>query len=137
MKTRREAALHPAIIRVVDRRTVMDGSIEFPALPALADHILQRIVDCVAGFGHVFSREETGALRDLLVRALAQGYEVSSESRLVFQFKTPPGKGVEYNVGIRQLTMEERYEIWSSMRKPPLFGKLPDARVMDAAAELG
>ena len=59
LKTRREAALRPAVTRVVDRRTTFAGTIEFPCLPALADHVLQRIVDCLSGFGHVFSREET------------------------------------------------------------------------------
>jgi SAM-dependent methyltransferase len=137
LKTRREAALRPAITRVVDRRTTFTGTIEFPCLPALTDHILQRIADCLSGFGHVFSRDETNSMKAVVGRALDAGYEASSEARLTFKFSTPPGKGVEYEVGVRHLGMEERYETWASLRKPPLFGKLPDAMVMNTAASLG
>ena len=137
LKTRREVALRPALIRIVDRRTELTGTIEFPALPALADHISERIVEMFAGFTQPFSREETGALRAMVVRALDQAYETSSESRLVVKYSTPPGKGVQYEIGVRHLSMEERYEHWASLKEPPLFGKLPDAMVMNMAASLG
>jgi SAM-dependent methyltransferase len=115
----------------------MVGTIEFPALPALAEHVWQRVIDMLALYGHTFSREAGAHLRGLLDDALAEGYRASCESRVVFQFKTPPEKGLEYEIGVRTVSMEERYQTWEATRPHPLFGELPDAMVMNAAASLG
>jgi 2-polyprenyl-3-methyl-5-hydroxy-6-metoxy-1,4-benzoquinol methylase len=44
---------------------------------------------------------------------------------------------VQYVVNIRVVTMEEHYNGWVDTRQPPLFGKFPDAKLVDLAATLG
>jgi SAM-dependent methyltransferase len=136
MKTRRELALRPAMVRIVDRMTVMSGTIEFPSLPGLLDHAAHRVLDLFSGFGRTFSQDEVKTLRQLLARALDEGYRKSADSRLVVQIAAPEGKSANYEIGVRYLTTEERYATMASKRPPPLFGKVPDAMVLNTVAIL-
>ena len=136
-KNRRDALWEEALHTAVEKRTLFVGAMEFPAVPALSSHFVRKIVEALGAFGHGFNSGEAEHLRTLFARALAKGYETSAESRVLFKFKTPPGKGVEYEVQIRQPSMEEYYETWAAVKTPPLFGKLPDAMVTNTAVKLG
>jgi 2-polyprenyl-3-methyl-5-hydroxy-6-metoxy-1,4-benzoquinol methylase len=137
LKTRREAALRPALLRIVNQRTTLSTTIEFPALPGLADIVVKKVVDLVEIYGREFSSNELALLRSQIVRAVNEGYESSSDARLVVELTAPHGKTVTYKLGIRHLTLEDRYKSLASVRPPPLFGKLPDAMVTNTAATLG
>jgi len=125
------------MLRIVDHMTVMSGTVEFPSLPGLLDHASQRVLELFAGFGRTFSPDEVNTLRKLLGRALDEGYRKSSDSRVVVQVVAPEGKSANYEIGVRYLTAEERYVVMASKRPPPLFGKTPDAMVLNMAATLG
>jgi SAM-dependent methyltransferase len=137
VNTRREIALRPAMARVADRMTVLGGTIEFPALPGLLDHITQRLSDFVAGFSRALGPNETSQLRSLVARALDRAYEKSPGSRIAVQIKGEEGQAISFEFEIRPVTLKERYEIFESKSSGPLFGRAPDAMVSSTAAKLG
>src|SRR5262250_3353199 len=91
IKTRRELALRPAMLRVADRMSRLSGTIEFPALPGLCDHITQKLAELFAGFSRPFDAPRLGQLRDLVARALDQAYQGSSASRIAVNFTAEEG----------------------------------------------
>jgi 2-polyprenyl-3-methyl-5-hydroxy-6-metoxy-1,4-benzoquinol methylase len=137
IKTRRELALRPATLRVADRMTRLSGTIEFPALPALCDHITQKLADLFSGFSRPFEPARIGQLRDLVARALDQAYQGSSASRIAVNFSAEEGHYVNFDIDVRHVTVKEKYEALEAKSKAPLFGRVPDAMVMSAAAQLG
>jgi SAM-dependent methyltransferase len=138
IKSRRELALRPAMIRVADRMTVLSGTIEFPALPGLLDHITQRLGDLFAGFARGFGPNETSTLRNQVAHALDGAPVESPSSRISVQFKAEEGHDVAFEIEVRPITMKERYELFESKTaSAPLFGRAPDAMVSSMAAKLG
>jgi 2-polyprenyl-3-methyl-5-hydroxy-6-metoxy-1,4-benzoquinol methylase len=137
IKTRRELALRPAMLRVADRMTLLSGTLEFPALPALLDQIMQRLVDLFTGFSRQFSQDQASELRGHVARALDEGYQESSGSRVAVSFKGEEGYLVNFDIEVRHVTIEERYATLEARRPGPLFGRAPDAMVMSTAAQLG
>jgi 2-polyprenyl-3-methyl-5-hydroxy-6-metoxy-1,4-benzoquinol methylase len=137
VKTRREVALRPAMLRIADRMTLMSGTIEFPSLPGLLEHATQRVVGLFASLGRPCSQDGINSLRTLIKRAMEEGYQKSADARVVVAVEAPEGKAANYEVGLRILTTEERYKTMQAIRPPPLFGKVPDAMVLNTAGSLG
>lgn len=125
------------MLRIADRMTLMSGTVEFPSLPGLLDHATQRVVGLFASLGRPCSPDGVTSLRNLIKRAMEDGYQKSSDARVVVNVEAPEGKAANFEVGVRYLTTEERYKTMQGRRPPPLFGKVPDAMVLNTAASLG
>jgi 2-polyprenyl-3-methyl-5-hydroxy-6-metoxy-1,4-benzoquinol methylase len=128
-----------AIDRVLRQRIAGSGEIDFPCVPALLDTYMTRLSALWEVLGKPFSPEGTASLRDTVRRGLEHGFSTSPFSRLVVQYAAipPPQNRVDFQVMVRENTMKQHYANWVNTRTPPLFGKLPDCKVMDVAASLG
>jgi SAM-dependent methyltransferase len=151
VKTQREtnsrrtaAETNPSAVRIamqkkVTRKITGKGQIAFPCVPALLDSYISKLATIFEIVGKPFTDEELAHLKKLVEGKLAEGWAASPFSLLVvdYDIKPPPHPGVAYNIWTRILTMDDRYNDWVATRKPPLFGKHPDAKVMDLAESLG
>lgn len=89
--------------------------------------------------GKPFSDAELATLRATLEQQLAVGYRASPYARIIVGYQSRPlPAGVKYVVRINAQTMEEIYSTgWVTEDKQTPFGRLPDAKVVALAAELG
>ena len=129
---------HAAIVRRVDRRTRSSGEVEWPCAPALIDIYLNRAALLFTALGKAFSESELSQLREILLKKLREGYDTSPHNLLVLAWtpQTSQAGGIDYEVWVRYRSLESQYAGWVENKDPPLFGKNPDARVMDAARRL-
>ena len=128
-----------AIHRVVDRRTLSRGEVDFPCVPAMGERYTAQLADMWRAIGRPFAPAELENLRQNVERALSTGYLASPFARMVVTYEAPPPPlaGIRYAIRLKEPTMEEHYAHWAAERKPPLFGEHPDCKVMAVAAELG
>jgi 2-polyprenyl-3-methyl-5-hydroxy-6-metoxy-1,4-benzoquinol methylase len=133
------SALRVAILRKVGRRFTGTGEIFLPCAPSLLEPYMEKFQTLFEVLGKPFTEEEIQGLRQIVQTKLEQGWHASPFSHLTFGYQTkpPPHPGVQYVVNIRVVTMEEHYNGWVDTRQPPLFGKFPDAKLVDLAATLG
>jgi 2-polyprenyl-3-methyl-5-hydroxy-6-metoxy-1,4-benzoquinol methylase len=116
-------------------RSVVNGEISLPAVPAMIDEYVAMCADIFANVGRKFSDDEIAHLRAVLDGQLAMAYSASPRSSIVVTYNAPIGSTLHYQVDTRWWTMEAAYEEWISTREPPLFGTEPDARVWALANE--
>ena len=128
-----------AIHRVVDRRTLSRGEVDFPCVPAMGERYTAQLVDMWRAIGRPFAPAELENLRQNVERALSTGYGASPFARMVVTYEAPPPPlaGIRYTIRLKEPTMEEHYAHWAAERKPPLFGEHPDCKVIAVAADLG
>jgi 2-polyprenyl-3-methyl-5-hydroxy-6-metoxy-1,4-benzoquinol methylase len=133
------SALRPGMLRLIKRRIVGKGEIDFPCIPALLDTYLEQLTRLWDALGKPFSSDEMTSLRAHLERGLAVGYEASTHARIVVEYQTQPmpKPGITYAIRLRETTVDEHYAQWITDREPPIFGKLADAKVMALAEESG
>ena len=133
------AVLRQAMLRRVPKRVTGRGQIELPAVPALVDHHVHCLETIFGALGRVFTPQELGHLRGIMERSAQEAFQVSPTSKIVVRWETEPlpAKAISYNVSIRTWTTSDEYADWVKIRKPPLFGEHPDAKVMELARSLG
>lgn len=127
--------LREAIVRRLYRRSVAEGQIRVPAVPALVDEYVQLCGNICATLGVWYTPEQSAALRSNLEAELAKAFKASPRSDIVISFQAPFGTGVNIRVKAEWRTIEADYEQWVGFRPPPLFGTEPDARVLALAGE--
>jgi SAM-dependent methyltransferase len=143
-KSRQSAETNPSAVRIamqkkVTRKITGKGQVAFPCVPALLDSYIQKLGQIFEILGKPFTDDELAHLKKLVDGKLQEGWAASPFSLLVvdYEIKAPPHPGVAYNIWSRILTMDDRYNDWVATRKPPLFGKHPDSKVIDLATSLG
>jgi len=131
--------VHQAMLRRLPRRNTASGRIELVAAPSLLDHYQAMLLRIFASLGRAFNEQEAAHLRDVLESCLKKGWEASPGSYLVVQYETdePPKTSLSYDITIDVYTLEDTYQRWTKTRTPPLFGALPDAKVMHLALQQG
>ena len=127
--------LRDAIIRRLYRRSVAEGHITLPAVPALIDEYVQLCGNICATLGVWYSAEQAAQLRKTLEAELAKAFKASHRSEIVITFGAPFGTGVNFRVEAQWRTIDADYDQWVAVRPPPLFGTEPDARVLALAGE--
>ncbi len=127
--------LREAIIRRLYRRSVSEGQISVPAVPALIDEYVQLCGNICATLGVWYTPEQSAQLRKTLEAELAKAFKASPRSEVVISFSAPFGTGVNFRVQTQWRTIDADYDQWVAVRPPPLFGTEPDARVMALAGE--
>ncbi|WP_233214665.1 bifunctional 2-polyprenyl-6-hydroxyphenol methylase/3-demethylubiquinol 3-O-methyltransferase UbiG [Mycobacterium sp. 4858] len=127
--------LHEAIVRRLYRRSMAEGHIRVPAVPALIDEYVQLCGNVCATLGVWYTPEQSSQLRATLEAELAKGFKASPRSDIVISFNAPFGTSVNFRVKAEWRSLDADYDEWVAVRPPPLFGTEPDARVLALAAE--
>ncbi len=127
--------LREAIIRRLYRRSVAEGQIAVPAVPALIDEYVLLCGNICATLGVWYTPEQSAQLRTVLEAELAKAFKASPRSEVVISFQAPFGTGVNFRVKAEWRTIDADYDQWVAVRPPPLFGTEPDARVLALAGE--
>jgi 2-polyprenyl-3-methyl-5-hydroxy-6-metoxy-1,4-benzoquinol methylase len=135
----RPRVLREAMMQRVHRRLVASGSLLLPAAPAMLETYVEMLLGLFRPLGRLFSTEQIEHLRNILAQKLDEAYKKSPYSRIHIEYETNPSPAVSisYVISVRHSTMAMEYEEWTHDRKPPLFGKHPDAKVLALAASLG
>jgi SAM-dependent methyltransferase len=128
-----------ALQRVVDRRIVSRGELDFPCVPSFGDRYVAQLTESWRAIGRAFAAPEVEDLRKNVAHALATGFAASPYARMIVSYEAPapPQAGVHYIIRLKEHTMEEHYRRWVAERNPPLFGVTPDCKVLSVARELG
>lgn len=130
-------ARQAGLLRSLDRRIRTEGEISLPAAPALLELYLKRLAAMFANMGKRFSRAELATLRDLLEPRLRDGFRQSPHGRVhvKWQPEPAPATGIDYRIWLESGTLESEYESWLTSREPPLFGTLPDAKLLEVVGK--
>lgn len=127
-----------SMLRRIAWRTKSTGNISFPAVPGLVDHYVGVLDALFTAMGRPFTGNAAETCRAILAEKIAWAFERSHNSWVVVDWKTQQSPmNISYTVTGWQRTIEESYAEWVELRVPPLFGKHPDARVVDLAKTLG
>lgn len=130
----RSSELRQAMTGRLQRRGTAKGQINIPAVPDLLDHYVTVCDDTFKAVGVDFTEEELAGLRKILSSQLTEAFKASPRSEIQIEYEAPYGATVQYFVKAQWFSVEGAYENWVATRKPPLFGKEPDARVSNLAA---
>lgn len=125
------------LLRSLDRRIRTEGELVLPAAPALLNLYLRRLAAMFENMGKRFSRAERAALRSMLEPRLNEGFRRSPHCRVHvrWQPEPAPATGIDYRVWLEGGSLEDEYDSWLSTREPPLFGELPDAKLLQVVGE--
>ena len=131
--------LAQALLYKINSRFNTRGEVLFPCLPSLLDYYKQWFDTLFNALGKPLSPEKQDELHKLLVQKLEDGFRFSPSSMLLLQYESmpPPEMGLKCKLAIVNSTLTEQYKGWLETRQPPLFGGLPDAKIMDLLGQLG
>lgn len=114
-------------------RSVAQGTITLPAVPAMLDQYVELCLGTFAALGVEFDSEQIAHLTSVLDGQLSQAFTASPRSTIVITYDAPVGSTVNYHVTAQWQSLEDTYDHWIATREPPYFGTEPDARVMAVA----
>lgn len=129
------SVLREAMVRRLYRRSMAEGHITVPAVPAMIDEYVTMCLNLFASLGVLYTAEESAQLKTVLEGELAKAFRASNRSNIVIEFNAPFGVMLNYRVKPQWSTIGGDYDNWVSTREGPLFGLQPDARVWALAAE--
>lgn len=126
-----------ALLRRVRERTAVAGTLRLPAVPALLDEYVGMCARWFDASGRAFAGNEELALRETLSERLNEAFAGSGRSKLALNFQAEPGQPLGYEINAQVSSIADAYTRWVGTSEAPLFGAHPDARVLEAARELG
>lgn len=115
-------------------RSTAQGSMTFPAVPAMLDSYVDVCLQTFRALGVDFTDQQVEALRAVLLDQVDQAFAASPRSQIVMTYTVPVGSRVDYHVHAQWSSVDGVYDTWVETREPPLFGVHPDAKVMALAA---
>jgi 2-polyprenyl-3-methyl-5-hydroxy-6-metoxy-1,4-benzoquinol methylase len=129
----------PNFLKIVNQYTQVNGEIVMPCMPSFLNIYMAKLEKLFISIGKDFSKDDLSVLRKLLQENLVAGLNHSPLSKIVIKYEslTSPNTGVNYNIAYSLTSIAEQYQSWVDTRTPPLFGKQPDAKVIDTIAQLG
>lgn len=130
-----EPDLGEALRRTLHRRTVAEGTITLPAVPALLDEYVRLCLTTFGAIGVDFDDAQQACLGATLGEQLDIAFSASPRSSIVITYDAPVGQIVNYHVRPQWASIEKTYDAWVVTREPPYFGTEPDARVWALALE--
>lgn len=133
MMTNRSKRERPALTRRLLGKSMAEGQIRLPAVPAMLDEIEDVCEQTFSALGVAFLAQQKDHLRKVLASQLQKAYQASPRAEIVIAYTVPVGLTVQYNVTLSVPTLGETYDNWTSTRQPPYFGSEPDARVLSLA----
>lgn len=125
--------LAEALSARLDNLIQADGSMTFPAVPAMAGDYTDKCLRIFAALGRGFSDDERAYLETVLRRTLTEAHAFSQRSSITVAYRSQPAEPLNYAVRVNRVTLEQAYHQWMDTRDGPLFGSAPDARVWTLA----
>jgi SAM-dependent methyltransferase len=131
--------LKQAMIRRLPRRLQASGEMSLPAVPALLEHYVKIFDQLWESVGRKFTEPEIDEFRKSLAARLEQAFAHSSSAKVVVSYQCDPAPktSLTWKVVAMTASFADEYQHWVDTRTPPLFGKHPDAKVVDIARSLG
>jgi SAM-dependent methyltransferase len=128
-----------ALITRLPRRISSSGQMVLPAAPSLLEHYTEKLYECFALLGRVFTQDEMNHLKGILEKKLDEAYAASPYARVVVHYETdaPPKTSLTYRMNVSSSSIKDEYDGWIKTRTPPYFGAHPDAKVIGVARSLG
>jgi 2-polyprenyl-3-methyl-5-hydroxy-6-metoxy-1,4-benzoquinol methylase len=122
------------------------GQIILPCVPALTHCYVEQILALFELLGIKFNQERVSDLTERLQTKLEQGYQASQHSQLVVRYQPakPPQLGLVLDIEVEINTLKNFYEKTVSehfgakleQMETEVFGKHPNAKVIDVALKL-
>lgn len=125
------------MLKRVEERTAVSGTLRIPAVPALLDDYVQMCAAVCAASGRPFTTQERERARAVIASALQEAFTGSPRSKIVIHYQARPGAPLGYDVKAEIRSIASAYEQWIGTTTEPLFGSHPDARVMSLSASWG
>jgi SAM-dependent methyltransferase len=127
------------MMRLMERRYIAEGQVALPAVPSLLEHYVERIGTLFASLGRTMDSTQQKSLRELLAEKLEEGFRIAPQSNVFVRYKIErtPSAPISYGVASALSSIPEEYDYWVKTRSGPLFGSLPDAKLMAVARTLG
>ncbi|MDP3151698.1 MAG: class I SAM-dependent methyltransferase [Archangium sp.] len=134
-----DQARREAMLRRVSWRTRAEGKLTFPAVPGLVDHYVDVLSTMFKALGRPFAKGGVEGCRAILAEKIDWAFSRSHNAWIEVEWKSSsyPPMSVSYTVTGWQKSIEDAYAEWVKVREPPLFGKNPDAVVVELAKTLG
>ncbi|MFT3772980.1 MAG: methyltransferase domain-containing protein [Minicystis sp.] len=132
-------ALRASLLRQIENRYVAEGQLALPAVPALRDHYLALLADHAANLARPLDPSQRASLQTLLGQKLEEAYAAAPQSSVVVRYRVErlSAAPIMFTITSAKRTLADEYDDWVSSRNGSLFGKHPDAKVMDLARALG
>jgi SAM-dependent methyltransferase len=133
------SVLRRALVRAAERRIGAGGAIALPCVPGAVDAYMAKLETLWKSLGRPLPEQKLAQLREALVNGLRAGYDASPVARVIIEFgsEAQPDPVLQYVARLMNQTTAQSYTDWAAERTPPLFGKYPDAKVVDLARSLG
>jgi len=117
------------------QRVATTGHLKLPAVPGLVDEVTRICAEVFAGSGRGFFVGEADAARELIFEALTAAFAQSQRSKIEVVFEAQASQALGFAAKPVVRSVADAYERWIGTSDGPLFGALPDARVVALARE--
>src|SRR5262245_4871186 len=130
-----KAEIHKALERRLLKRMAFKGELVLACCPSLLDKYQRMLLDTFAAADRPFNETDARRLKYVLENAPSKGWSRSPYTRLLVEYEMdpPPSIGLRWDISLQPVSIADEYAQMAAVREPPLFGKHPDARVMDIA----
>lgn len=131
-------ALRATLLRQIEHRYVAEGQLVLPAVPALRDHYVALLATHFANLARPLDDAQRASLPQLLGEKLEEAFAAAHPSSVVvgYRIERASSAPIAYTIAGAKRALSDEYEDWVSSRNGALFGKHPDAKVMDVARSL-
>lgn len=134
-KTYDAAALRKALLSRVRRRWFAGGTLTFPAVPALAEHMAHRCSLLFDALGRSPSAAQAQDLRSRLQEVLDGASAASQHSNVLISYDAPMGTELHYAMTFDAQSVSAMYEDWLQRFSSSPFGEHADARLINCLKE--
>lgn len=134
--------LKQALVEKLKSMIGLQGEFYLPCVPTMLEEYVQLVNGLLKAMGQNVTPEIVENLRQLIAKGLSEGYRLSPHARLAVSYLPADdsrglASGITVNTKILVESVADKYQKWPQIRKEPLFGSHPDAKIMAIAAELG
>ena len=138
-KSRRVDAqrIRQALLLRLRRRWLGSGSYVFPAVPALREHFVAQCLAMFEALGRQCDPEQMRHLNQSFEQVLLDAFARSPRSNIIVNYDAAMGTELRYTVTADAVPLTDMYEQWLEQLPAPLFGELPDARLVALLQGLG
>ncbi|MCB9606687.1 MAG: class I SAM-dependent methyltransferase [Polyangiaceae bacterium] len=116
----------------VEQRYSARCELTFPAVPTLLNHYAEILEHHFESLGRPMTDKQRTGLLELLGAKLTEAHASGAQSNVFVRYQLDRGSGeIFYEIASAASSLEEEYEYWVSQRVGSLFGRNPDARVLE------
>ena len=137
-----EAREREAILARLARRTSASGMFAAPCLPSLFEHYWAQVVQLFEAIERPLTGDQLTQFRGALQRIIDRGFQTSPYAQFILNYSPAgdDGSQIQCDFSLAMPTLEQEYERWlkndAASAPNELFGKIPDAKVIDLATRL-